>query len=312
MSARFTAYVLLLIVSIIWGVAAPIIKFTLNDFPPLIFLAYRFAISSVVAVFAFSLHKPHLPAKTSGLFHVVLYGFLTSTVSLGLLFLGFDKTTALTGVLISAVGPVFVTLAGILFFHDRVTTIERIGIGIAFLGTLFTIIEPIFGGDGYQLAASIEGNLLVVASLLLGVILAIQSKLLLRDQSDPATLTHVSFLIGFFTIVPVMLWYHSMTQVITVVLKAPLSAHLGVWYMALLSGTVAYTLWHKGQKSIEVSEAAVFGYLMPIWAMPLSILWLGEKVTTGFLIGASIIAVGVIIAEHKQKSSKKATRRKKR
>ena len=140
---------------------------------------------------------------------------------------------------------------------------------------------------------------MVVASLLVGVIIAIQGKLILRKQIAPATLTHLAFIIGFLTITPIALYYHNLPEIITTIVRAPLSSHLGVWFMAFLSGTLAYTLWHRGQKAIEISEVSVFTYLYPIWATPLAVLWLGETITPGFIIGATIIAIGVALAERK-------------
>ncbi|OGG13839.1 hypothetical protein A2875_03655 [Candidatus Gottesmanbacteria bacterium RIFCSPHIGHO2_01_FULL_46_14] len=303
MNRRLSAYILLLIVSIIWGVAGPVIKFTLGNFPPLIFLTYRFALSAVVALIAFGFHRPRLPKKTGETVNVFIYGLLTSTVSLGLLFLGFDKTTALTGTLLSAAGPVFVAIAGVFFLHERVTKYERVGLSIAFIGTVVTIVEPIFDGNRGAFVTSIEGNLLVVTSLLVGVVLAVQGKLILRNHTSPSALTHISFLIGCITIAPIALYYHSLPEIISTIVTAPLSAHLGVWFMALLSGTLAYTLWHKGQKAIEISEVSVFTYLYPIWATPLAIFWLGETITPGFIAGAVVIALGVVIAERKKRQN---------
>lgn len=300
MNHRLTAYLMLLVVSIIWGVAGPVIKFTLGDFPPLIFLTYRFALSSIVALVAFGLRRPRLPKRTGETLSVFIYGFLTSTVTLGLLFLGFDKTTALTGTLLSAAGPIFVAIGGVLFLHEHVTKRERLGLSIAFAGTVVTILEPMINGNG-RAVSSIEGNLLVVASLLVGVVLAVQSKFLLRNHTSPSALTHISFLIGFLTITPIALYYHNLIEIITTIARAPVSAHLGVWFMAFLSGSLAYTLWHKGQKAIEISEVSIFSYLYPIWATPLSIFWLGETITPGFIAGAMIIALGVAIAEHKRR-----------
>lgn len=300
MNHRFTAYLTLLVVSVIWGVAGPVIKFTLGDFPPLIFLTYRFALSSIVALIAFGMSRPRLPKQTGETLNVFIYGFLTSTVSLGLLFLGYDKTTALTGTLLSAVAPVFVAIAGGLFLHERITKLERVGLSIAFLGTLFTIMEPLLNGDGHTLTTSIEGNLLIIASLLVGVVLSVQSKVLLRDHVDPGALAHTAFIIGLITILPITLWYYPAGEIISVIASASLSAHLGVWFMALISGTLAYILWHRGQRTIEISEATVFAYLYPIFATPLSVFWLGETITPGFIAGAAIIALGVAIAEHKK------------
>ena len=71
--------------------------------------------------------------------------------------------------------------------------------------------------------------------------------------------------------------------------------------MALLSGSLAYTLSHAGQKTIEIGEAAVFSYLYPLFAAPLAVLWLGEKITPSFIFGGLVITVGVVIAEYKKR-----------
>ena len=82
MNRRFTAYFLLLIVSVIWGVAGPVIKFTLHDFPPLIFLSYRFAISGTIALVLFCHHENPLPhqAERQGL--ATLYSLFAVTLAL--------------------------------------------------------------------------------------------------------------------------------------------------------------------------------------------------------------------------------------
>ena len=71
--------------------------------------------------------------------------------------------------------------------------------------------------------------------------------------------------------------------------------------MAIVSGSLAYYLFNKAQKTIEISEASVFSYLYPLFSAPLAVLWLGESITPVFIIGGIIIAIGVTIAEVKKK-----------
>jgi DME family drug/metabolite transporter len=70
--------------------------------------------------------------------------------------------------------------------------------------------------------------------------------------------------------------------------------------MALISGALGYFLFSLGQKSIEASEATVFSYIKPIFAVPLAVIWLGEKITVPFIIGSIIITLGVAVAEIKK------------
>ncbi|MBI4066639.1 DMT family transporter [Candidatus Gottesmanbacteria bacterium] len=309
MNHRLTAYLLLLIVSVIWGVAGPVIKFTLGSFPPIIFLTYRFALASAFGVAIWAIRPPKFRLNTSTIPHIILHSIFTVPLSLGLLFLGFDKTSSLTGSVISATGPIMVAIAGVLFLKEHITKAERVGIGLALLGTLIVTVGPMLNGNG-QALTSFEGNLLIIGALVADAVGTVIAKVSLRDNVPAMALTNISFMIGFIAFLPFLFASYSMSEVITTITNAPLSAHLGVLYMAFLSGTLAYTFQKLAMKSIEIGEVAVFNYLFPIWAAPLSLLWLGEKITTPFVVGATVIATGVVIAEHKRRQKRRRHRKK--
>lgn len=295
--ARKRAYIELLIVAVIWGAASPVIKYTLGGFSPAVFLTYRFFISAVLAVIIFAITGFKFPKNPKTLALTLFNGFLLSTVSLGLLFLGTDKTTSMDSNIISTMGPITIALAGVFFLKERVTKREAVGILIALAGTLITIIEPVLkSGSGFS---GLEGNLLVFASVVVATITAVLAKKILRSNVDALAATNLSFIVGFVTILPFGLpqILNSKFQILT---SVPLSFHLGVFYMAVLSGTLAYFLWHKAEKTIEISEVNLIAYLYPIFGTPLSILWLGEKITLPFIIGSVVIAAGVFLAEWKR------------
>lgn len=296
---RIRAYVYLLIANLIWGVAGVIIKFTLAWFDPSTFLLYRFAISSVFAILLLPFIKLSLPKNPRVLVILLIHGLLTSTVALGLLFAGANMTTALDAVLITSTVPIFVTIAGIKLFHEHLTKRKLVGISIAFFGTLITVAEPLLKNhDGI---GALGGNLLIFASTLVGVVTAVLAKMLVKEQVKSESIVNIAFIIGFITILPFALLVSPPSEIIAKIITAPLPFHLGVWFMALLSGNVAYILWTKATKTIEIGEVSVFAYLPPIFATPLAVIWLGESLTVPFLIGAVIIATGVIIVEYKKR-----------
>lgn len=298
MSRRSTAYLNLLLVSMIWGAAPAVIKFTLHDFPPLLFLTYRFLISSVIALAWIFLTKSKIPHAPGQKKYIFWYSMIGVTVGLGLLFFGIDKTTSLTGNILTSLGPLSLVFAAAYILHERVTNHERIGISIAFIGALLIILLPLFGGTRAELVGALEGNLLIILAIIADAAAAILAKICMRNRVSATLLAHLSFLIGFLTIAPIALFVHG-TDIINLAITAPLSAHLGVWFMAIFSGTIAYSLRNRAVRSIEVSETAPFTYLHPLWGAPLSILWLGESLSMPFIIGAVIIGIGVIFAEYK-------------
>lgn len=300
MKSRSKSYLLLFLTSAIWGIAGPVIKFTLSEIPTFIFLLYRFAIAGIVAAIILIFTKIHWPKKFVDKLWIIVYCFLTSTVALGLLFLGYEKTSALSASVINAIYPITVSVVGVSFLHEHVTRREKIGMGIALAGTILIIIEPLFNHN-LSPQASLAGNLLILASLLVGVILAVLAKVLLRHQTlTPLALTQLSFLIGLITILPITLFFYSPISIFQSLTSMSLAAHAGVWYMAILSGTIAYSLWHRAQKTIEIGETAMFSYTYPLFTIPLSILWLHEIITPIFILSSLLITIGVILAETKK------------
>ncbi len=298
-SYRIKAYTYLILVAIIWGVATPVIKFTLGGIGPLPFLTYRFAISTILAVLYLIIFKPNLRAIKNNLFMVLIYGFVVNTVALGILFYGMNNTTVLDTALISTIAPLAIALAGYIFLKEHITKRERVGISIAMMGTLFVVLAPLLlnGTNGFRLS----GNILIFVYIVISAGAAVLSKKLMRKKVDPLTLTNISFIVGFVTILPITIFLLGVEGLTESITSLTPNYHLGVWYMALFSGTLAYTFWLKGQKTIEISEAGVFSYLTPIFAVPLGVLWLGESITTIFILGSMLITTGVIIAEYKKR-----------
>lgn len=301
---RLRAYGLLLIVAIIWGVASPIIKYTLGGIAALPFLTYRFGLSAAVALVLMLATTLRLPKNVS-FRQLILYSFLTSTVSLGLLFFGLEDTTVLDATLISAVSPLLVALAGVIYLKEHVTAREKIGMGIAFLGSLITIIEPVFR-NGIA-AGQLRGNILVLGYLLATTWSAVLAKKLIREGAHEVILTNYSFIVGFVTILPLALVFYGVAPFAEALSGLSVSYHAGVWFMALISGTLAYTLWAKAQKTIEIGEAGLFAYLAEICAIPLAVVWLKEKITPSFIVAAILVIVGVVIAEYKKSRYNKAS-----
>lgn len=295
--ARVKAYIYLLIVTIIWGFAGPIIKYTLGGFDPLTFLTYRFGLSFFVALVTFFIIKVRLPKDKETFLRLIGFGFLTSTVSLGFLFFGLENTTVLDMSLITLATPLLITIAGVMFLNEHVTKKEKIGMAIALLGTLLTVVEPLIQ-SGHS-AIRLSGNIFIIGSLIATAWSAVLAKELLRKGVSPLLMSNASFIVGFLSLLPfaVLLRPTIHYSLFTI----PLPYHAGVWYMALLSGSLAYYLGNKAQKTIEIGEASVFSYLYPLFATPLAVFWLGEKITPMFVVGAVIITLGVILAEWKKR-----------
>lgn len=195
--------------------------------------------------------------------------------------------------------PLLAQYAGVIFLHEHITKREKIGTFIALLGTGITLIEPLL--EGGLALGGITGNLLVLAYLAGDIASVILLKKMLTEKINPIMLTHVSFIVGLITIIPITVLFYGVFPFVNTVASLPYEYHLGVLYMAVLSGTVAYALRAKAQKAIDVGEASLFAYITPLFSAPLALIFLKEEITPLFIIGGIIVAVGVVIAEYRKR-----------
>ncbi len=295
---RLKVYLILITVAAIWGAAGPIIKYTLKGIDPLPFLTYRFIISSLISIFFFT-YKIKRGKKfkrfRANLPIVILYGLLAVPISLGILFFGLDNTTVLDLSLVGVAGPLFVTLGGVVFFKDKITKRERIGIFIVLIGVLINSFYPLIKSEGLRLT----GNILLLFYLISDSASVLIAKRMLQKKVKSENLTNSAFILGAMILIPATIYIYGLRNFINIIITLPLKYHLGVFYMALISGTLAYYLFLRGHRSIEVSEAILFNYLQPLFTIPLAIFWLKESLSYSFILGAFLIALGLIIAETK-------------
>ena len=299
MPKRRSAYIALLIATAIWGFAGPVIKFTLGFVPPFTFLFYRFLLSSLVIVLTFIWHLRKNSIRIKDLPKLTFLAILATTINLGLIFLGFDKTSALDGTLINSLTPIFIVIGGVMFLKEKVTKIERIGLAIAITGTTVTILQPFLEEAAFA-RQNLIGNLLILTAGIEWAAYTLIAKEDLRKH-PPFLHTAWSSFVALATFLPLALWenpnFLAPAEVRLVLTNS--GALLGIGFMAIFSYLIAYYTHYVGLRTIEASETALFVYLQPLFAAPLAIFWLGEPITFPFLVGAILIALGVFLTEYK-------------
>jgi len=303
-SARTKAHLMLLAVSAIWGIAPPVIKYSLKYFDTSIFLSYRFIITNFLLIPWLLIAEPHtwttLSRLTANKWLLLIFaGFLGSTIQLGFLFWGLENTSAIEGSIINATAPILVAISSFFFLREKITAMERIGIFVAFLGSAIVVIEPVFTGQYTSSRLHFYGNMAVLLGTLAWTAYAILSKKALRGHVSPLLLTTAMFFVGSLTMPVITFFIHTPYSLHQSLISAPFSAHLGVWFMAFISGALAYYLYQQATKFIEVSEANIYTYLSPVFTLPLSLVFLREPVGPWLIVGSAVIVGGVLLSELK-------------
>ena len=71
----------------------------------------------------------------------------------------------------------------------------------------------------------------------------------------------------------------------------------GVFYLGVISTILGFVSYEAAAKLVRPQAAGAIVYFQPLVAIPLSVWLLGETLTLPFLVGAGIIAVGVLLTE---------------
>lgn len=297
---RLVAYGFLLLNTICWGASLIAVKPSLEFTTPYRFLLYRYVIAAVLSIGFVHSYWPTIKHKSQTIWTIVWMELIGLTLTLALLYIGLDKTTALEASFISTTNPIFITLAGIIFLRERQEKREWQGLALTFLGTALLTLEPWFGSQNQINTTSsnqtLWGNLLIVGQNITATVYFILAKS--RYKGLPKLfVAGVSFWVGLFSFLGLSLMevQFSLTQLWTAIISD--WSHPAVWiasiYMAVFGSIIGLTAYIQGQENVEASEASLFWYLQPLVYIPLGVLALKEVITPWQIVALILVGIGV-------------------
>jgi drug/metabolite transporter (DMT)-like permease len=285
---------------LIWGVNYSVIKRAFSEIPPQPFNAVRLVIASAVflGAIAYARRRARLGAGTvSSVF------FTSSPVTardwfdlawLGLIghcgyqfcFVGgVNQTSVSNAALIIGATPVGVAVISAILGRERITALHWLGAAISITGLYFVVGHGAeFGGKTFR------GDLLILTSVSCWTVYTLGASRLIQRHS-PLYVTGMTMALG-------MVPYVAMTiPVIVATDWSHLSAFVWISLVlsALLALNVAYLTWYTGVQKIGPARTSMYSNLVPIVAMSVAAIWLGEPLGAQKLIGAAAVLTGVLL-----------------
>lgn len=293
--------------TIIWGTNYSIVKRAFAEIDPQAFNAMRMMIASAVFLaIMFSLRGlapfvkvagPVFGARIASIFHtpspltgrdwLMLAGLGVVGHALYQYFFvgGLALTSVANSSLMLAATPVVIAILSAFLGYDRVGPLHWIGAALSLTG-IYIIVSQGMSAEG----TSVRGDLMMFGAVCCWAIYTLGAGPLMTRHS-PVAVTGLSMAIGTLVYVPVMLPRLRATQ------WTALST--GTWiaivYSALFALCVAYTIWYMAVREIGSARTAVYSNLIPIVAMLTAVVFLGERLTRGRLIGAAAVLIGVAL-----------------
>jgi len=280
-------YLLLVLAVLFWGGSWIVVKQLTADIDPVLIATMRFVIVSVillpVAVWLYAKGERVRGEDFGTLMLLALFGVVLLYI---LQYYGVSMTTAINASLMATFNPAVTLLLSAAFLKEKISMEKIAAIAVAFLGAFFVITN---GNMNFgAIAGDISGSLLSLASTSCWAVYTVVSKRATQRHS-PLFITAYTSIIGALLFIPIMLLVSSPIKLVTL----PLADWMGLFFLAVLCTIFAYSIWSYSLERLDASKTAIFIYLVPLFAVLLSYIYLGESITPYTILGGFLIFSGV-------------------
>jgi len=265
------------IASAIWGTSFPITKIGLNYFSPIIFAFLRYLLAGFLFLI---ISLPLSKFKGMDMGRISILGLTGVTIPTLLQNFGLQSTSAHITGFIQSTGPIYTVLLAYVFLREKINVYKIAGIILAVMG-VYILISPQGGGD-------VKGNVLVLLSAISYSIGGIVAKGLLNDGYRGIDVISLSAIAGTLFLFPTILFEN---------IRMEAGGLKYLLFLSIFTTFIAYILWYKAMERIEVSRLSFFTYLIPLFALISSSIFLGERVEMAALLAGLMAITGVAIAQ---------------
>jgi drug/metabolite transporter (DMT)-like permease len=136
------------------------------------------------------------------------------------------------------------------------------------------------------------GYFLMIAASACWAAYSVLGKRIVKKYS-PMLVTTIVFGLGTAYLVPFSIMEYPWPSLLEI---SPLGWS-SVLYLAIPCSTVAYVLWYESLKWLEATKVAVFLYMIPVFTLVFSHIFLGESLLYSTILGIGFVIAGVHLTQ---------------
>jgi O-acetylserine/cysteine efflux transporter len=266
-----------LMVPLVWGMGFVFAKGAINHFPPILLMAFRFALTAMVLVW-------FVPVPYGNLKNIFNIAIVAAAIQYSLTFTGLAGLEAGLASLVVQLEVPFLVLLGALVLKENPGLQKWAGIIISFLGVVLMTQQD-----------SLNGSLGSVCLVVAGCFVWACGQVMIRKLKDIGGLQVTAWVAVFATPQLFIMSAIFESGQITAIQNANDMVWLTVIYLGLVMTCLGYYLWNTLIRRHDVGTVAPFLLLLPLFSLIGGMLFLGEEPTADKLLGGVVILLGVAI-----------------
>ncbi|MGO2507037.1 MAG: DMT family transporter [Psychrobacter alimentarius] len=281
--------IIFITLSFMWSLSFIFYRIGVPEFGSLAFASLRVILAGLTMLVFVLLKKKNRQGIRENWKVLTLVGLFSAAIPFVLFSLSARSVNAGVLAVLNASVPMMSGFIASTFFKDRLSKKQILGLVIGVVGVIILMSENLFGE---QAATSGSGLLSMGYALLACVGYAVGANITRNylDNVSPVAITAGSLIIGSVIMLPVALYEFPYGKSIS------LMAWVSVICIGVLSTAIALIFMNQLIKSIGPMRATSITLVIPIFAIILGYLLLGEALDTPAIIGSVVILFGTYLS----------------
>lgn len=278
---------LLVLLSVLWGGAFFFAGVAVKELPPLTVVLIRVSLAALSLLPLFWYFGHALPRSLTGWLPYFVMGLLNNVLPFGFIFAGQTQITVGLASIINAMTPLFTVAVMAVFQEERLTVYRVIGVllGVVGVAILRGLTSPIGGAQTLGIALCMAGALSYGFAALWG-----RRRLSGAPPLKSATCQLICSTLVMAVVVaiidqPWMLGPPSRTTI------------LSLLALAVFGTALAYIVFFQILVRAGASNVMLVTLLIPVTALILGNVFLNEAIQLKEIIGAAVIAIGLVFID---------------
>ncbi len=277
----------LVVLSVIWGSSFLFVELAIDHVAPFTIVFFRVGFAAVALIVYCRFKKLRIPFERQHIFQYLVMGFVAHALPFTLITWGQTHITAGLASIYNATAPLFTVLVAHYCLADELANSTKF---IGVLTGLFGVAVLIGGGMNGLTLDNLLGQL---AGLCAAISYALSFVYGRRFSGmAPAGIAAATLTSATFLITPLAFFYGSSATHLP-----PASSIAAIITLALLCTAIAYILYYWILERAGATNLSLVTFLIPVSAITLGIVFLGETLAFNHVMGLALIFCGLLLVD---------------